>query len=67
MKWFFLASFIAALFCSIFWTGVIVFSIATHRLAAMGIRGVYVLAPLLFFIWGARETFRFFRDAGHRQ
>jgi len=67
MKWFFLASFIAALFCSIFWTGVIIFSIATHRFAAMGIRGIYVLIPLLFFIWGARETFRFFRDAGRRQ
>jgi hypothetical protein len=38
IKWFFLASFIAALFCSMFWTGVIIFSIATHRLAAMGIR-----------------------------
>jgi len=67
MKWFFLASFIAALFCSIFWTGVIIFSIATHRLTAMGLRGVAVLAPLLFFIWGARETFRSFRDAGRRQ
>ena len=67
MKWFFLAAFIAALLCSIFWTGVIVHSIATHRLAAMGIRGVYVVAPLLFFIWGARETFRFFRDAARRQ
>ena len=43
MKWLFLASFMAALFCSIFWTGVIIFSIATHRLAAMGIRGLVVL------------------------
>ncbi len=67
MKWFYLASFIAALICSIFWTVVIIFSIATHRLAAMGIRGVTVLVPLLFFIWGARETFRFFRDAGRSQ
>jgi hypothetical protein len=50
MKWFFLACFIAALFCSLFWTGVIIFSIATHRLAAMGIRGVAILAPLPFFI-----------------
>ena len=65
MKWFFLASFIAALFCSVFWTGVIIFSIATHRLAAMGIRGVAVLAPLP--IWGAREMFRSFRDAGRSQ
>jgi hypothetical protein len=66
MKWFFLVAFIAALFCSIFWTGVIILSIATHRFAAMGMRG-YVPIPLLFFIWGARETFRFFRDAGRRQ
>jgi hypothetical protein len=67
MKWFFLVAFIAALFCSIFWTGVIILSIATHRFAAMGMRGIYVPIPLLFFIWGARETFRFFRDAGRRQ
>jgi hypothetical protein len=57
MKWFFLASFIAAVFCSISWTGVIISSIATHRFAAVGIRGIYVLIPLLFFIWGARGTF----------
>jgi len=67
MKWFFLSAFIVALFCSIFWTGVIFVSIATHRLAAMGIRGIYVLAPLPFFIWGAKETFRLFKDAGRRQ
>jgi len=67
MKWLFLASFIGALFCSIFWTGVIIFSIATHRFAAMGIRRIYVLIPLLFFLWGARATFRFFGDAGRRQ
>jgi hypothetical protein len=67
MKWFFLASFIAAVFCSIFWTVVIIFSIATHRLATMGIRGVAVLAPLPFFIWGAVEMFRSFRDAGHSE
>jgi hypothetical protein len=36
----------------------------THRLAAMGIRGVVVLAPLPFFIWGAREMFRSFKNAG---
>jgi hypothetical protein len=62
MKWFFLASFVAALFCSVVWAGVIIFSVATHRLAAMGIRGVAFLAPLPFFIWGAREMFRAFRD-----
>ena len=67
MKWFFLACFIVAVFCSMFWTGVIIFSIATHRLAAMGIRGVAVLAPLPFFIWGAREMFRSFRDTGRSQ
>ena len=60
--------FIAALFCSIFWTGVIIFAIATHRLPAMGIRGVaLLLAPLPFFIWGALEMFRSFRDAGHNE
>jgi len=66
-KWFFLVCFVAALFCSIFWTGVIIFSIATHRLATMGTRAIAVLPPLLFFIWGAVEMFRSFRDAGHSE
>ena len=62
MKWFFLISFCAAIFCSIFWAGVIVFAIVTHRLAAMGGRGIALLAPLPFFIWGARMMFRSLRD-----
>jgi hypothetical protein len=66
-KWFFIMCFVAALFCSIFWTGVIIFSIATHRLATMGIRGLAVLAPLLFFIWGAVEMFQSVRNAGHSE
>jgi hypothetical protein len=63
MKWFFLASFVAALICSVLWTGIIIFEIATSRLWGMGLRGVTVVAPLFFFIWGARETFRFFKSA----
>ncbi len=64
MKWFFLVGFVAAIFCAIFWTGVIVFAMATHRLAAMGVWGIAFLAPLPFFIWGALEMFRSFRDTG---
>ena len=64
MKWFFFVSFIAALFCSVFWVGLIVFVVATHRLETMGFRAVVLPAPLLFFIWGALEMFRSFKDAG---
>ena len=63
MKWFFLVSFCAAIFCSIFWTALIVFVIATHRLAAMGGRAIALMAPLPFFIWGARQMFRSFTDS----
>ena len=38
-----------------------------RRLAAMGIKGVAGSAPLPFFIWGAREMFRSFRDTGRSQ
>ena len=67
MKWFYLVSFVAALFCSIFWTGVIIFAVATHRLAAMGFRAVAFLAPLPFFIWGALEMLRSYKDARRNQ
>ena len=67
MKWLFLVSFIAALFCSIFWAAVVIYVIATHRFAAQGIREVAVVIPLLFFIWGALEMFRSFRDARHSE
>jgi hypothetical protein len=43
--------------------GIIIFEIATSQLWGMGIRAVAVVAPLFFFIWGARETFRFFKNA----
>lgn len=64
MKWFFFAGFVAALFCSVFWTSVIIFTIVTSRFRGMGLRAVAVLAPLLFFIWGAREMYRAFRGQG---
>ena len=64
MKWFFLGSFVAALICSVFWTALIIFAIATSRVTAMGIRGVALVAPLVFFIWGAREMFRSFKGVG---
>jgi hypothetical protein len=63
MKWFFLASFVAAIFCSLFWTSLIIFALVTGRLAAAGIRSVAIVAPLLFFIYGARETYGFYKEA----
>jgi hypothetical protein len=66
MRLFFLASFIAAVICSIVWTGIIIFAIATSRFSGMGMRGIALIAPLVFFIWGARQTFGFFKDAHHR-
>ncbi len=67
MKWFFLLSFVAALFCSLFWTGVISFLIATDRFRGMGVRGPALFAPLVFFIWGAREMYKSFQGSGHSQ
>lgn len=64
MKWFFLVCFVAAIFCMFFWTAVIVFSVVTSRLRDMGLlRGLALFAPLLFFIWGARQMFRGFKTA----
>jgi len=62
-KWFFLASFIAATFCSLFWTTLIIFAIVTGRFTTLGLRAVALVAPLLLFIYGAREMFSYFKDA----
>ncbi len=62
MKWFFFASFIAAILCGICWVGVIAFAVYTTRIWSMGWRGIALLLPLGFFIWGAREMFRSFKD-----
>ena len=65
MKWFFLLSFVASLICILLWTGFDIFMIATSRWKGMGIRGpLALLAPLVFFIWGAREMFRSFKGVG---
>jgi hypothetical protein len=44
-KWFFLASFIAATFCSLFWTTLIIFAIVTGRFTSLGVRAAALLAP----------------------
>ena len=64
MKCFFFASFVAALLCSAFWAVVIIFAIATSRLRGMGTRSLALLAPLVFFIWGAREMLLSFKGVG---
>ena len=64
MKWFFLLSFVAGLTCSLLWTGLLIFVIATARYRGMGLRGPALVAPLIFFIWGTRAMFRSFKGIG---
>jgi len=63
MKWYVFAGFVAALLCCAFWTAVIVFEIITSRLRPDP-KGVASVAPLLFFMWAARELYRAYR--GHK-
>jgi hypothetical protein len=64
MRWLFFSGFVAALICSVYWTALIIFSIVTSRLWGMGVRGVALVAPLVFFIWGARQMFQAFQGKG---
>jgi hypothetical protein len=65
MKWFFLISFVAGSICTVVWTGLVLFVIATARYRGMGVRGPAALAlPLVFFIWASREMFRAFKGIG---
>jgi hypothetical protein len=63
MKWFFLLSFIAALVCSLLWSAFI-FAVASSTLRGrVGVKGGFVFVLLLgFFIWGAREMYRHFKN-----
>ena len=61
-KSFFFVSFLASLFCTVAWVGMIIFMIATGRLWKMGIRGVVFCAALLFFVWAASVMFRAFKS-----
>jgi hypothetical protein len=64
MKWFFFMSLVAALISSVLWTALIVFVIATRGVRGIGIRGIVLVAPLVFLVWGAREMFRSFKGIG---
>jgi hypothetical protein len=64
MKWFFLMSFVAGSICSLLWTGLLIFVIATSRYKGMGMREPALVLPLVFFIWGTREVFRAFKGVG---
>ena len=55
-KWFFLTSFVAGVFVSLFWSSLIVFAIVTHKMRFV------LLAPLVFFIFATREVFRYYRE-----
>jgi membrane protein DedA with SNARE-associated domain len=62
MKWFFLLSFIAALICSVLWTALVIFAMASSTVR-VGVKSCFVLVLLLgFFIWGAREMDRHFKN-----
>ena len=39
MKWFYLISFVAGSICTVLWTGLLIFVIATARYRGMGVRG----------------------------
>ena len=64
MKWFFLLSLIAGSICSMLWTGLLIFVIATSRYKGMGGRGLALVLPLVFFVWGTQEMFRAFKGVG---
>ena len=64
MKWFYLISFVAGSICTVLWTGLLVFVIATARYRGMGVRGSALVLPLVFFIWATREMFRAFKGIG---
>jgi len=64
MEWFFLLSFVAGSICAVLWTGLLIFVISTGRFRGMGLRGPALVAPLIFFIWGAWEMFRSFKGIG---
>ena len=61
MKWFYLISFVAGSICTVLWTGLLMFVIATSRYRGMGVRGPVLALPLVFFIWATREMFRAFK------
>jgi len=65
LKWFFLLSFVAAIICSVLWISMVTFLMATARFKGMSVRGLLaLLAPLVFFLWGAREMFRAYKGRG---
>jgi hypothetical protein len=67
MKWFYLISFVAGSICTVLWTGLLIFVIATARYRGMGVRGPALALPLVFFIWATREMFRAFKGIGLKE
>jgi hypothetical protein len=61
-KWFFLASFIAATFCSLL-DNADYFRNRHWSVHKPGSKGGSTVSPLLFFIYGARAMFHYFKDA----
>ena len=63
MKWFFLASFVAALMICILLTSLLVFAFATHVPRESRV-AMFVLPQLVIFGWAARVMFRSFKGVG---
>jgi len=64
MKWFFFISFVGAIICSVLWTALITWAIVTAHFPGSVRKGLALLAPLAFFIWGAREMLRAYKGIG---
>jgi hypothetical protein len=63
VKWFFLASFVAALLIFALLISLAIFALATH--GARWLRVVlFILPQLALFGWAAREMFRSFKGVG---
>jgi hypothetical protein len=60
VKWYFLICLVAALIVVVLWSSIIVFAILHHRLTVRNYVGL--IAPLAFFLWGAREMYRAWRE-----
>jgi hypothetical protein len=63
VKWFFLASFVAALIICVFLVSFAIFALATHSTKWLRV-AFFILPQLALFGWAAREMFRSFKDVG---
>ena len=55
MKWYFLFCFICCVVTACLWTALILFGLMTSSFSSR--RNLAIFAPLVFFVWAAREMF----------